>query len=106
MYEIILKGCLFFVVLIILESGFDERFFVLREKCFKVNYLLKNYVEVCKDKVILCDLLVKLLYNFLNEEDCKRFWYDGFYFFLEGYVKMVEIIFEDIKYYFMKVEEF
>ena len=105
LHETILKGCPLSVALTIPESGFDERFPALREKRFKVNHLLKNYVQARKDKLILCDLSAKLPHNSLNEEDRKRFWHDGLHFSPEGYEKMAEIIFEDIKHHFMKVEE-
>lgn len=105
LHEIALKHCPLSVAVTIPESGFDERFVVLKEKRSRVNSLLQNYVQDHGDKMLLSDLSAKLPHSSLSEEDRRRFWDDDLHFSPAGYDRMAEIIFEDIKHYFMKVEQ-
>lgn len=105
LHEMILKECPLSVAITIPESGFDERYPALREKRSKVNQLLKGYVQANGDRMILCDLSVKLPHNSLSEEDRIRFWHDGLHFSPDGYDRMAEVIFEDIKQYFINFDE-
>lgn len=105
LHEEILKECPLSVALTIPEGGFDERNPALRKKRSKVNQLLKDYVQANRDKMILCDLSVKLPHKSLSEEDRRRFWHDGLHFTPDGYDRMAEVIFEDIKQYFVNFDE-
>ena len=62
-----------------------------------VNEKLREYVKECGDNVTLCDLAVKLPQQSMNAEDLDKFWRDGIHFTEDGYNKMAEIIFEEIK---------
>lgn len=105
LHEIALKQCPVSVAITIPESGFDERSAVLGEKRTKVNELLKNYVQDCAGKMLVSDLSSKLPHNSLSEQDRRKFWHDELHFSPAGYDRMAEIIFDDIKHHFVKVEE-
>ncbi|XP_078352844.1 uncharacterized protein LOC144637657 [Oculina patagonica] len=63
-----------------------------------VNDKLRRSVKECGDNVILCDLAKKFPQQGLSDEDLEKFWSDGLHFTEEGYNKMAEIIYEDMKH--------
>lgn len=65
-----------------------------------VNYKLRKYVKFvnkCDSKVILCDLAEKFPQQSLSSVDLEKFWSDGLHFTEEGYNKMAQIIYDDMK---------
>lgn len=52
----------------------------------------------CDNKIILCDLAEKFPQQNLSSEDLEKFWSDGLHFTEEGYNKMAQIIYEDMKH--------
>ena len=63
-----------------------------------VNDKLRKSVNECDDKIILCDLAEKFPQRNLSSEDLEKFWSDGLHFTGEGYNKMAQIIYEDMKH--------
>ena len=64
----------------------------------KVNQKLRSYVKECGDEIFLCDLAEKFPQQSLSAVDLEKFWSDGLHFTEEGYSKMAEIIYEDMKH--------
>ena len=62
-----------------------------------VNDKLRKYVNECDNKVILCDLAEKFPQQSLSSVDLEKFWSDGLHFTEEGYNKMAQIIYDDMK---------
>ena len=63
-----------------------------------VNDKLRKSVNECDSKIILCDLAEKFPQRNLSREDLEKFWSDGLHFTEEGYNKMAQIIYEDMKH--------
>lgn len=63
-----------------------------------VNDKLRRSVKGHNDKIILCDLAEKFPQHSLSGEDLDKLWSDGLHFTEEGYNKMAEIIYEDMKH--------
>jgi len=63
-----------------------------------VNDKLRKFVNECDDKIILCDLAEKFPQQNLSSADLEKFWSDGLHFTEEGYIKMAQIIYEDMKH--------
>ncbi|KAL9951008.1 hypothetical protein ACROYT_G043594, partial [Oculina patagonica] len=63
-----------------------------------VNDKLRRSEKECGNNIILCDLAKKFPQQGLSDEDLKKFWSDGLHFTEEGYNKMAEIIYEDMKH--------
>ena len=64
----------------------------------KVNEKLRQSIQKENDGIILCDLAEKFPQQSLDGEDLHKFWSDGLHFTEQGYVKMAEIIYEDMKH--------
>lgn len=64
----------------------------------KVNEKLRRSINQSDDDIVLCDLANTFPQQSLSEEDLDRFWSDGLHFTEEGYRKMAEIIYEDMKH--------
>lgn len=63
-----------------------------------VNEKLRKYVNESDNKIILCDLAEKFPQQSLSSEDLEKFWSDGLHFTEEGYNRMAQIIYEDMKH--------
>lgn len=107
LHELALQHTPLSVAVTIPETGYEamDRFTALREKRLQVNALLKQYVQDCGSKIILSDLSAKLPRKSLSHEDRTKFWADDLHLTPAGYDRMGEIIFEDIKHYFIESEE-
>ena len=64
----------------------------------KVNEKLRQSIFPGDDEIVLCDLAIKFPQQSLSAEDLDKIWSDGLHFSEEGYKKMAEIIYEDIKH--------
>ena len=64
----------------------------------KVNKKLRQSICPGDHEVVLCDLAMKFPQQSLSAEDLDKFWSDGLHFTEEGYKKMAEIIYEDMKH--------
>ncbi|XP_068728354.1 uncharacterized protein [Montipora capricornis] len=67
----------------------------------KVNEKLRQGIRQDDSAVILCDLEKKFPQQSLSEQDLGKFWSDGLHFTEEGYKKMAEIIYEDMKHFLL-----
>lgn len=107
LHELALRHSSLSVAVTIPETGYEtiDRFTAVREKRLQVNNLLKNYVQDCGSKMLLCDLSTKLPRQSLSEEDRRKLWADDLHFSAAGYDRMGEIIFEDIKHCFIESEQ-
>ena len=63
-----------------------------------VNGKLRSSAKEYAENVILCDLAEKFPQQGLSDEDLEKFWSDGLHFTEEGYNKMAEIIYKDMKH--------
>ena len=90
------------VVVTVPETGYEifSGYAKLKEKRLHVNESLRLFALECKERVILSDLSKRLPRASLSTEDLDKFWDDGLHFTAEGYNKMADIIFEDIKHLF------
>lgn len=77
-------------------SGYEK----FMEKRLCVNELLRNFA-LDKERVVISDLSNKLPRHSLSTEDLDKFWDDGLHFTAQGYNKMAEIIFEDVKHLYL-----
>jgi len=107
LHELALRYSPLSVAVTIPETGYEtmDRFAALKEKRLQVNTLLKNYAQDSGNKIILSDLSAKLPRESLSHEDYRKFWQDDLHLTSEGYDRMGEIIFEDIKHCFIESEE-
>lgn len=64
----------------------------------KVNEKLRQSINQGDSEVVLCDLAEKFPQQSLIGEDLDKYWSDGVHFTEEGYSKMAEIIYEDMKH--------
>ena len=63
-----------------------------------VNDNLRKYVKEYDNKITLCDLAEKFPQQSLSSEDLEKYWSDGLHFTEEGYSRMAQIIYEDMKH--------
>ena len=63
-----------------------------------VNEKLKKSVKECDNKIILCDFAEKFPQKSLSDKDLETLWSDGLHFTEEGYNKMAEIIYDNMKH--------
>ena len=64
----------------------------------KLNGKLRAYIKDCSGEIILCDLAEKFPQQSLSAESLEKLWSDGLHFTEEGYNKMAEIIYENMRY--------
>lgn len=64
----------------------------------KLNGKLRAYIKDCGGEIILCDLAEKFPQQSLSAESLEKLWSDGLHFTEDGYNKMAEIIYEDMRY--------